>query len=259
MLDNQENRKILDFSMIFEAFKKYWKMVILMSICGPLIAFLLATFFLTPKYSSTVDFLVNQKVVNTQNQFTAQQADLQVINTYKDVVTKPVILKTVLKKARLQNNYHGSFNDLKEAVSINNETNSQVISVSVTNSNPYVARDIANSIGKTFTQKIKRMMKVDNITIVSKATANPIPVFPNKKVFIIVGFLAGFVVGMFVALLKQYLDNTVKDINFLTDRLGLVNLGQIYHISNNEKSFKVVNVKTTNKVIDDNKVNRRRV
>ena len=41
--------------------------------------------FIEPKYNSSIDILVNQKENNAQVQYAAQQADLQVINTYKDV------------------------------------------------------------------------------------------------------------------------------------------------------------------------------
>lgn len=258
MENNQEKSNVLAYSTVLKAFKKYWKFITILTVLGGVFSFLLSTFFLTPKYSSTVDILVNQKV-NTQDQYTAQQADLQAINTYRDVVTKPVILKPVLKEARVRNNFRGSLGDLEDNVSINNATNSQVISISVSNKNPYVARDIANSIGRTFKQKIKKMMKVNNITIVSKATVNLKAIFPNKKIFTVVGILIGIIVGIFVALLRQYLDNTVKDPDFLTNDLGLVNLGQIYHIKDSEKSFSVVRVDAKEKNKADNYAGRRRV
>jgi Capsular polysaccharide biosynthesis protein len=103
------------------------------------------------------------------------------------------------------------------------------------------------------------MMKVNNITIVSKATVNLKAIFPNKKIFTVAGILIGIIVGIFVALLRQYLDKTVKDTDFLTNDLGLVNLGQIYHIKDSEKSFSVVRVDTKEKNKADNYAGRRRV
>jgi Capsular polysaccharide biosynthesis protein len=50
---------------------------------------------MTPKYTATTQLLVNQKNENNANgqAYNNQQADIQVINTYKDIITSPVILK----------------------------------------------------------------------------------------------------------------------------------------------------------------------
>lgn len=80
--------------------------------------------FITPKYSSNIDILVNQKANNEQVQYAAQQADLQVINTYKDVLTKPIILTPVLKEVKRIDNYQGNLGALSNAIKVSNQTNS---------------------------------------------------------------------------------------------------------------------------------------
>src|SRR5699024_12759037 len=127
---------------------------------------------ITIKYSSNIDILVNQKANNEQVQYAAQQADLQVINTYKDVLTKPIILTPVLKEVKRIDNYQGNLGTLSNAIKVSNQTNSQVITVTVTDKNAYVAADIANTIGKVFTNKVKKMIQVDIVTFVSIVKVN---------------------------------------------------------------------------------------
>jgi capsular polysaccharide biosynthesis protein len=85
-------------------------------------------------------------------------------------------------------------------------------------------------------------MQVNNVTVVNKATVNTTPVSPNKKLFAIIGLLLGISLGVIWAIVKEITDTTVKEIDLLTNELGLTDLGVVYHISDNNKRFRIVNV-----------------
>ena len=242
MSESSNQQFNIDIPQIFNAMKRNWFTLFICGVVGMLLSLVVAFFFITPKYSASVDLLVNQKADTTQAQFTAQQADLQAINTYKDVLKKSVILEPVLKKVKEQDNYKGSLKTLQDSISISNETNSQVVSVTVTGVNAYVAADIANTIGTVFTQKIKKIMQVNNVTVVNKATVNTTPISPNKKLFALVGLLLGVVLGLAWVIVKEIFDTTVRDTDFITDELKLADLGVVYHISSKNKDFRIVNV-----------------
>ena len=242
MSESSNQQFNIDIPQIFNAMKKYWFTLFICGVVGMLLLLVVAFFFITPKYSASVDLLVNQKADTTQAQFTAQQADLQAINTYKDVLKKSVILEPVLKKVKEQDNYKGSLKTLQDSISISNETDSQVVSVTVTDVNAYIAADIANTIGTVFTQKIKKIMQVNNVTVVNKATVNTTPISPNKKLFALVGLLLGVVLGLAWVIVKEIFDTTVRDTDFITDELKLADLGVVYHISSKNKDFRIVNV-----------------
>lgn len=232
----------IDMFQLYGVFKKNWAILAICGVIGVVLSLVIAFFFITPKYSASVDLLVNQKADTTQAQFTAQQADLQAINTYKDVLQKSVILEPVLKKVREQDNYKGSIETLKNSISISNETESQVVSVTVIDTNAYVATDIANTIGDVFTQKIKKIMQVNNVTVVNKATVNTTPISPNKKLFALIGLLVGVGSGLAYVIIKEIFDTTVKGSEFLTNDLGLSDLGVVYHISSKNRDFRIVSV-----------------
>ena len=246
----------LNLNKILRLIKENMTSIVLWMGIGIFAALIAIFFIVTPKYSATTDLLVNQKSDNQQTQYTMQQADLQSINTYKDILKKSVILEPVLKQAKKQDNYKGDLKELQSSISVANEVNSQVISVSVVDANPYVARDIANMIGETFTKKIKKMMEVDNVTIVTKAVANTKPISPNKKLYLLIGIVFGFGVGFIIALIRDFFDVTVKGVEFL-DELGLVNLGVAYHISNNGNGHNYRVVDIIEDVDSDNDMHRR--
>ena len=250
MKTERKDIKFIDIVDVMNLVKKNIGFIAFSSIIGWIIAVIITFFILTPKYVSTVDILVNQKANNAQVQYAAQQADLQAINTYKDVLTKPIILSPVLKEVKRTDNYQGNLSTLEKYIKVSNQTNSQVVTVTVTDKNAYVAADIANTIGKIFTKKVKKMMQVDNVTIVSKAKVNNKPVSPNKKLYALMGLLVGLIIGTSIAFIKELTDKTVKDSSFLTDELGLTNIGSVYHLDINDNDYGIVKVIARNKISD---------
>lgn len=233
----------ISFTSILMLIKNKW-----LSICGwglfmGLLAYVLSAFVIAPQYSSTIDLLVNQTSSSSDEQYTAQQADLQAINTYKDVLQKSVVLGPVVKQAKTHSNYSGNVSSLKNNLSIDNETDSQVISITVKDDNPYMAAELSNMIGSVFDKKIRKMMKVDNVSIVSKAQANPKPVSPNKGVNTIIGGCLGIVIGIIFALGKALMSKKIKGNSFIIQNMGLVNLGTVFHMDNFEKDIGFVKVK----------------
>ena len=249
-MNKKDDRVVIDVGYILSILKKNITSIFLWMTFGLMVSLAIATMLVSPKYSSNIDILVNQKANNAQVQYATQQADLQVINTYKDVLKKPIILSTVLSDVKRTDNYQGNINDLEKAIKVTNQTNSQVITVIVTDKNAYVAAAVANTIGKVFAKKVKKMMQVDNVTIVSSAKVNTKPVSPRKKLYALVGLVMGLIIGVVIALIKELTDKTVKDSSFLTDELGLTNIGSVYHLDINEDDYGVV------KVIDRNKISK---
>lgn len=247
-MNKKDETTILDIGYVLLILKKNIISIFVWVIFGLIVSMGIVFLFIEPKYSSNVDILVNQKASNEQVQYAAQQADLQAINTYKDVLTKPIILASVLKEVKRIDNYQGNLSTLEKSIKVSNQTNSQVVTVTVTDKNAYVAADVANTIGKVFTKKVKKMMQVDNVTIVSNAKVSTRPVSPNKKIFALMGAVTGLVVGIVVAFIKELTDKTVKDSSFLTDELGLTNIGSVYHLDINDNDYGIVEAIARNKI-----------
>lgn len=234
------------------------------------VGFVLAAFVVEPKYTSTTQILVNQKRnENDPNQaYNAQQADVQVINTYKDIVTSPVILKDAskwiknptevvkpAKKAKYKTladgtkklvspaepavvrragrGYNVSAKEMQKAVSVSTQQNSQVFSISAKSNNPDKAQAIANAVAQTFKNKIKRIMNVNNVTIVSPA-ARGTKTFPKTTLFTLAGVILGLIISIALIALSDSFNTTVRDDDYLTKELGLTNLGHVshFHLSN---------------------------
>ena len=224
---------VIDLRRIWMIIRRNVVLMILLGLVFGGVSFSVAKFVIHPEYSSSAALLVNRQRDNTQQglQYNDQQADVQIINTYKDIITQPIILDAVYKM--IPSDYRNKGLDAKTIsgmISISNQTNSQIFSVNVKSGDAKMSKDIANTIAEVFKDKVASIMSVSNVSIVSKAMTNSKPVAPNVKLITLAGFLLGVFAGFAWGFIKEVTDRTVKDLEFLTDELKLTNLGVIGYI-----------------------------
>ncbi|SFD86815.1 Capsular polysaccharide biosynthesis protein [Lentibacillus persicus] len=220
---------------IFEVLKKRLLLIITFIVGAALVSALITYYLLTPQYESKSQFIVNQSQEQTQeSQFTRNdvQTSVELINTYNVIITSPVILEDVA--GELNADY--SVTQLSEKLSVQSAENSQVVTVTATDPDPATARDIANTTVATFQEKIPDIMNVDNVSVLSEAelSANPSPVSPQPMLNIAIAIVLGGMLGVGLAFLLEYLDNTVTTESDITDKLGVPVLGVISHVDDSD-------------------------
>lgn len=219
----------VNFNFIVKLIDKYWRSILISTVTGLGLATIFTFFVTTPKYESAVQILVSRHSEGAATQFTNQQADVQMITTYKELITNSVILNPVRKALKEKYDYTYSVDQLKNSISVSSTQNSQVFSILVTNPNSVRSAEIANQIAEDFKKQVKKIIKVNNVTIVAPATPGKSPVSPNKLVNLLVGIMAGLGIGFVIATLRTLTDRRVQSIEFLVDDLSLVILGQVNH------------------------------
>jgi capsular polysaccharide biosynthesis protein len=195
---------------ILEIIKERLLLIISLTIVAVGIAAVLNFYVLTPIYLAQTQVLVNQKSEGEQiyswNQI---EADIQLINTYNDVITSPIILNDVVEELQL----NISPEQLSSQIRLSNESDSKVLYIEVKDTDPVLAVNIANTTVEVFKEKIPSLMNTDNINILStaKLSENPTPVSPNKKLNLATGALIGIVLGIGLAFVLELLNTTIKN------------------------------------------------
>ncbi|EHE88246.1 YveK family protein [Lactobacillus delbrueckii] len=274
--EQQNNEEVtIDLRRLFILIRKHIISILIWMIGLGLIAYGVSEYVLVPKYTASTQLLVNRKTADANhadaNQaYANQQADINAVTTYKDIITSNVILKgaskylanpvtlvkkatpakkavyktndgtrTLVKKAvkakpavykRESKSYSVSANELASAVSVTTTTSSQVFTLSATAETPAKAQAIANAVAKEFKEQIPKIMDVNNVTIVAEASKGT-KSFPKVSMFTAIGVLAGLVISLLIIIIKDLSDTTVREDSFMTNELGLTNLGEIAHIT----------------------------
>ncbi|MFK4391713.1 capsular biosynthesis protein [Bacillus sp. AFS026049] len=214
---------------IFKTLKKRWKLIMLLTLIAALISGTISYFLITPVYQSSTQILVNQKKSENQLDYNQIQSNIDMINTYSVIIKSPAILEKVIDQLELEE----SVDQLSQKITINSQENSQVFSLTVQDSNPSQAVEIANTVSETFQKEIKDIMNVDNVSVLAKAEIkeNPTPVKPNPLLNIAIAVVVGLMAGIGLAFLLEYMDNTIKDEDDIERLLELPILGSIQKIT----------------------------
>ncbi|WP_342600211.1 Wzz/FepE/Etk N-terminal domain-containing protein [Psychrobacillus sp. FSL H8-0483] len=211
---------------LFKTLRKRLILIISMVAVVVMIAGVISYFFLTPIYQASTQILVNQQKIE-QQQFNSQdiQTNLQLINTYNVIIKSPAILSKVIENLDLDTTPAA----LTDKITVTNAQNSQVVNISVEDPEPFKAVDIANTTAQVFQEEIQKLMKVDNVNILSPAVhvENPSPIKPNPVLNMAIAAVIGLMLGVGIAFLLEYLDTSIKNEQDIEDILQLPILGLI--------------------------------
>ncbi|MED4210527.1 Wzz/FepE/Etk N-terminal domain-containing protein [Priestia megaterium] len=223
---------------LFQTLKKRLWLIALITIIAAIISAVISFFVITPIYESKTQILVNQ-TKSDQQLYTGNevQTNVQLINTYNVIIKSPAILDRVKEALNLDR----SVEELNNQITVSSATNSQVVEIAVQDPSPHVAAQIANKTAEVFKTEISKIMKVDNVSVLSKAEVKDdvSPVKPQPLLNIAIALVVGLMVGVGIAFLLEYLDNTIKTEQDIETILELPVIGAITNIKEVPKATNV--------------------
>lgn len=232
----------LNLRDLYKMVKKNVILIFLITIVAMGSSWAVAKYAITPIYQSSTQILVNQAASDNIFDVNVVKSNLELINTYSVIIKSPLVLEEVIKDLRLNK----EFEELYEQVTVNNQEDSQVVVVSVEDENPATAVKVANSIAAVFENKIADVMKVDNVNVLypAKLKEDPQPIKPQPALIVVVSGLAGMFLGLGIAFVRDYFDNTIKSESDIESKLGLSALGAITVIKDHGPTKSVSELKS---------------
>lgn len=218
---------------LFDTIKKRLTLIISITLIAMIVSGIVSYFIITPEYKSSTQILVNQAKADSSAALNTGevQANVQLISTYSVILKSAAILNIVKEELNLDM----SVSKLNSKITVESAQGSQVMTVSVTDSDPTVALQIANKTAEVFEKEIKNIMSIDNVTVLPLAEdqENQSPVSPNPPLNIAIAAVVGLMIGVGLAFLLEYLDNTIKTEQDIEKLLELPVLGAITTIDEN--------------------------
>lgn len=227
----QEEISLLD---LWNIFKRHSLMIIIMAIIGAIISGAFMIGFVDSEYSSEAQLIVNQssESSNQNIQYSDLQTSINLINTYRDIILSPAVLDSVIQNTDLDFN----FGELKELINVEQSQNSQSFNVSIRMQDPKIAQTVLTNIIQEFKNRLKEIYKEDvsSIFVLSEASYNQNRVSPSLSKYLLIGGLLGLIISLFVVVVKELSDTTVKDSEFMVS-LGLISLGEVGALTKKER------------------------
>lgn len=112
-------------------------------------------------------------------------------------------------------------------ISVQSETTSRVITLSVEGPDPREAADIANAMVANVSEVAREVMNVQSVNVVDEAAAPDQPSGPSRTMYVAVAFLAGLFVAVAVVVLLDMLNTKVRSAEDVEELLGIPVIGRI--------------------------------
>lgn len=212
----------IEISRIIQLIKKNLWLIVLLPIIFLLVSAILSFFLIQPKYQASTQVLVNQKKEEKNVAVQEVQGNIQLVNTYSEILKSPRILDKVSKD---DDKY--SSEELNEMVNVKTQANSQILNINVTSHDKKESEKIANKIANVFKNDMPEIMNVDNVSILSTANGTAEKVSPKTSVNLIIGLFVGLVLAIFIIALKEMLDKRIKSEEDVERELNVPVLGSI--------------------------------
>ncbi|MEX2948676.1 Wzz/FepE/Etk N-terminal domain-containing protein [Staphylococcus warneri] len=216
--------KTIEIQKIKEVFQKNIAIILIIPLILMIISAIFSLFVLPEKYQATTQILINQKK-DENPQYMAQevQSNIQLVNTYSEIVKSPAMLDKVSKE--LDGKY--STNDLSKMLSVSNQKETQILNIEVVNTKPQDAEKIANAFAKVSSDEIPKIMNVDNVSVLSKADGTVNKVSPKTLLNIIGALFVGIILATLFIIFKEIFDKRIKDESDVERELDIPVIGSI--------------------------------
>ena len=256
-----ENYEDIDIKRILEIILSKKLLIVLILLFSILFGYAYSYYYKKPEYKSSVTILLVADENKTNKELT--QTDLNInnglISTYSSIAKSTNVVQKTIENLEL----NMSASSLQKKIDAKQIDSTQFLKISVTNANPELAKNIANELAQVFTQQIKEIYNLQNISIVDEAEVESTPCNVNHMKDIIMFAFAGLFLAMVSVVAIFMFDDTIKSEEDIEKNVKLKAIGTLpvdkekneLIVKNNPKSQIVESIKTirTNILYSTNK------
>ena len=220
--DNYDDYLEIDLVELFYAIISRWSVILLATVGLATLAYCYGRFMVTPVYSSNSALYVLSKSTSITS-----MADIQVganlTNDYMVVIKGRPVLEQVIENLDLDTNY----DTLKNKVSVKNETNTRILTISVSDPDIKMAKVIADEIANVSSSFISEKMDQDPPTILQYGYTDTKRVNRSPNSYALIGAILGFVLSAGIVILMYLLNDKIMTPEDLEKRTGLNTLATL--------------------------------
>lgn len=206
---------------------QYFKNKVLWIIGAVVVALLVGNLYTyvtrVPMYKSETTLILassNGGVSFSQNDISLNK---NLVSTYSEIVKSRKVLKQVINNLDLDS----TVDEISKTVSVTAVPDTEIIKIGVSHKDSEIAKDITNEIGVVFSEEIKGLYNLDNVSVLDKAIEAEAPYNVNYPKDNLIYLLAGLVLSCGVIFVIYYFDTTIKSAEIVEDKFGLTVLGVV--------------------------------
>lgn len=225
----------LDLQEILYSFKKKIGIIIAITILGAVLGFVYSKFLVKPVYRASTTLVLAKSASAgsgstssdsiTQNDITLNQ---KLISTYGEIVKSRAVARSVINRENLDMDIDKFISN----ISVSSKEGTEILEIIVKNETPELSAKLANSLAVSFSQKVKEVYNIDNVSIIDEAEIPDEPYNMSTIKNVVMFVLGSFGIVCIIIFLATYFSNTVKNDEELERILGIKVLAVIPKVEN---------------------------
>jgi len=189
---NQKRPKEINLKELFLVIKRRFMVIALVTLLAGIAGYILNQSTVVPLYQSSSRIIIG--------------ADEESRKTLQVIVRDSSILDIVIKKLDLKE----TADQLANRISVSSLESSQVVSISVVDTEPVRASQIADTTAEIFKEEVPKIVGKDYIRVLSKAKVNPVSINPKTNNKLLYGIIGGIVVGIGLVFFLETMDDRIR-------------------------------------------------
>ena len=224
---NQENifLNFFCFRNIFETAIRYWKIAVLCAILGTIVSYVATKWLIKPVYTSRATVFSwreedksesTNEAVKSNNDYRQLQMAQMLINDYRALLESERVSDQLREKVKNEfveqhPEYKGKPKMLWYTISIETKRESRVLMIVAQARTAELAEYVAQQTAEIFKSEVQNVLKMNNVQIIDNAKKPIIPGNKSLRRNLPIGFVIGLLVGVALALLIGFIDQTIKN------------------------------------------------
>ena len=188
-----------------------------------LVCFAISKFILTPTYKSTTKIYILNKSESQSVTYSDVQMGTQLTKDYAELISSRYVLEEVIQILSLEEDY----DELRDMVSVDTPADTRIVSITVENTDPVQAMNIANCIREAASNHIQNVMDIEAVNVVETANMPMEKASPSVTMWTLAGGAIGVFLLCVIILIQYLLDDTIKSSEDVEKYLGLSTLALI--------------------------------
>ena len=171
-----------------------------------LCAFLYTSLLVAPTWQSTTQVYILNRTDGNTITYSDVQLGTQLTSDYAQLIRSRYVLEEVIQTMDLPMTYEG----LSGMVSVSTPEDTRIIAITVTDTDPVRAMEIANAVREAASEHIMNVMDIQAVNVVETANLPTHASGPNTTRNILLGGMLGAVLVAGILVVRYLLDDTIK-------------------------------------------------
>ena len=219
-LPTEEQETEIDLYELFSYFLTKWPIILAGLLIGAILAGCYTFFLITPKYTATSKLYMVSSSLDSVVDLTDLNIGTSLSSDYAELLKVRPILEEVIEDNKLDYTYEQLFS----MISISTVTDTRILVVNVTSTDPKEAKVIANALAKKAVKEIPRLMDTSKPNIAEEAITPKHRSSPSLPRNTLIGALLGMILVLGFYTFLFITDDTLNSAEDVEKAFGVMPL-----------------------------------